>query len=313
MSNFMVACVDKYKQIVGGNVTFKHAATPFLSENEVPDHEWTAPGALADGAVSILMKILFGARAERWDLLRQVCYLAGFVSKWMIGHDRLLFRLMCYIHSTVELNLYSIIDSPSSTWYVEVYSDSDLGGCFITKRSTSGIIAGIVSTESELTWGHLTASSHKQGGTEKIGVADNTPEAEVVAANKANKCEVIPLQEIMMKILGRPVNVVHLVDNESALKMCKKGYSPALRHLPRQDGLSLARMKEQYFNEADNNLAMKYAPTAKMRADCFTKAFKSVAEWKEKLIQLRMFRGLDEVKDFIARFGKALARSECHR
>ncbi len=90
-----------------------------------------------------------------------------------------------------------------------------------------------------------TASSHKQGGKEKEGIADNSPEAEVVAAHRANKLEVIPPQEIMMKIFNRAVKCKHLVDNESAIKMCKKGYSPAHRHSPRQDGISSARMKKQ--------------------------------------------------------------------
>ncbi len=55
---------------------------------------------------------------------------------------------------------------------------------------------------------------------------------------------------------------------------------------------------------------MEFSPTAKMRADCFTKAFKSVAEWKEKLLQLRMFHGIEKVKEFIDKFIKALSRSE---
>jgi hypothetical protein len=97
MKSFMKACVEKYQSVVGGEVVLKHASTPFLTEAELPDREWTAPGVLGDNAASVLMKILYGARAARWDVLRQVCYLAGFVSKWMVGHDRLLFRLVCYI------------------------------------------------------------------------------------------------------------------------------------------------------------------------------------------------------------------------
>jgi hypothetical protein len=208
----------------------------------------------------------------------------------------------------LDLNLYTIIDAPSCTWYVTVYSDSDLGSCFFTNRSTTGIIAGVVSTESELTWGHITASSTKQGSSDKttqIGVVDNTPEAEVVAANKANKKVAIPLQEVMSVILNRTVEVKHKVDNESAIKMCKKGYSPALRHLPRQDKLSLGRMKGCYFSDVDNGMAMEFSPTVDMKADCFTKSFKSVAEWKVKLTQLRMFRGIDEVKNFIQQFAGA--------
>ncbi len=69
-------------------------------------------------------------------------------------------------------------------------------------------------------------------------------------------------------------------------------------------------MKKQYFSNENNDLDMEFCPTAKMRADCFTKAFKSVAEWKEKLLQLRIFRGTDEVKEFIEKFLKALSRSE---
>ncbi len=97
---------------------------------------------------------------------------------------------------------------------------------------------------------------------------DNTPEAEVIAANTANKLEVNPLQESMSKILGRLVEVRNKVDNESAINTCKQGYSPALRHLSnkRQDSLSLGRMKGESFSEEDNGSIMEFQPTAGMKA-----------------------------------------------
>ena len=51
-------------------------------------------GELADDAASILMKILYGARVGRWDLLNAVTSLATYLTKWTKACGRALFRLM---------------------------------------------------------------------------------------------------------------------------------------------------------------------------------------------------------------------------
>eukprot|EP00972_Heterocapsa_arctica_P060903 8982322-Heterocapsa_arctica.AAC.1 len=51
------------------------------------------------------MKILYGARLAMFDLLRVVGALATNITKWDSRCDRMLYRLVCYIHSSSDLNL----------------------------------------------------------------------------------------------------------------------------------------------------------------------------------------------------------------
>jgi hypothetical protein len=51
-------------------------------------------GELADAAASIQIKILYGARMGRWDLLKAVTSLATYLTKWSKACDRALFRLI---------------------------------------------------------------------------------------------------------------------------------------------------------------------------------------------------------------------------
>jgi len=74
--------------------------------------EEDASGELADAAASILMKILYGARMGRWDLLKAVTSLATKLTKWTPWCDKALFRLMCYISSTSSATLTGYIGDP---------------------------------------------------------------------------------------------------------------------------------------------------------------------------------------------------------
>eukprot|EP00975_Prorocentrum_lima_P038387 8068634-Prorocentrum_lima.AAC.1 len=53
------------------------------------------------------MKILYGARMARYDLLRAVAYLASCVTKWTVTCDQDLHQLICYIKSSLPLRLVS--------------------------------------------------------------------------------------------------------------------------------------------------------------------------------------------------------------
>ena len=50
-------------------------------------------GRLQPIAARVLMKILYGARMARYDLLRGVCALASCVTKWTLQNDVDLYRL----------------------------------------------------------------------------------------------------------------------------------------------------------------------------------------------------------------------------
>ena len=69
---------------------------------------------LAPSACSMLMKILYGARLARWDLLKVVQLLATRVSKWTLSCDKALHRLVCYIHTTRDLVLTGYVGDNAS-------------------------------------------------------------------------------------------------------------------------------------------------------------------------------------------------------
>ena len=57
-------------------------------------------GILQPLAAKVLMKILYGARMARLDMLRAVCNLACFVTRWTTDCDAKLHRLVHYIACT---------------------------------------------------------------------------------------------------------------------------------------------------------------------------------------------------------------------
>ena len=72
-------------------------------------------GELATIAASVLMQVLFAARMARPDLLKAINDLARRITLWTKLCDRLLHRLMCYINSTLDLAMFSIVgDSKES-------------------------------------------------------------------------------------------------------------------------------------------------------------------------------------------------------
>ena len=58
------------------------------------------------------MKILYGARMGRYDLIRPVQALASLITKWDGLCDEKFHRAVCYINSTLDLNLYGWIGDP---------------------------------------------------------------------------------------------------------------------------------------------------------------------------------------------------------
>jgi hypothetical protein len=66
-----------------------------------PTADKDKPGLLGPIAAQVLMKILYGARMARYDLLRAVCHLASCVTKWNRQCDVDMHRLVCYIRTTL--------------------------------------------------------------------------------------------------------------------------------------------------------------------------------------------------------------------
>ena len=117
----------------------KHVSTPFHEERiarpVVDENE--KKGVLALIAARVLMKILFAARMARFDLLRAVQGLAARVTKWSYDCDKALHRLVCYIHSTVDVRLEAFIGDPLSKCKLWCFADADHAVEY-DNRSTTG-------------------------------------------------------------------------------------------------------------------------------------------------------------------------------
>ena len=112
-----------------------------------------APAAWTEGdpvrtlqpiASSVLMKVLYGARAARWDLLKAVQLLATRVTKWSRECDKALHRLMCYINCTANHCLSGFVGDGPSALRLRLYADADLAGDRPEFKSTSGVFLAMV-------------------------------------------------------------------------------------------------------------------------------------------------------------------------
>ena len=92
-------CVDSFLTLTKKNInTLKAAKAPFLDELKVVNSSDNKEGLLATIACKVLMKILYGARLARLDLLRPIAALASKITKWDSVCDGMLHRLVCYTY-----------------------------------------------------------------------------------------------------------------------------------------------------------------------------------------------------------------------
>ena len=89
-------------------------------------------------AASILMRLLYGARYARYDLLKSISRLASCVSYWDLDCDKRLMRLLSYVKGSLSKRLVGWVGDPLHEVQPHVYADADFAGCPRTLRSTSG-------------------------------------------------------------------------------------------------------------------------------------------------------------------------------
>ena len=279
MEDFMSDCVKQYltlAQVPEGSL--RPAATPFL-EDSISDaspkgDKDSDKGVLQPIACRVLMKILYGARLARFDLLRAVGALASNVATWDRSCDRKLHRLVAYINSTKGYRMtgYCSESATFDSLSLELFADADFAGCPRTVRSTSGTFLAL---KGEGVFIPLSASSKRQSC-----VSHSTTEAEVVAANTAVRAVGIPAKHFWEYILNRPVEMVLREDNQATICVIKNGYSPALRHMPRTHRVSVAWLSELIQEE---EVDVQYCDTNEQAADIFTKPFTGIPKWRNAL------------------------------
>jgi hypothetical protein len=208
------------------------------------------------------MKVLYGARMARFDLLRAVCALACNVIKWDTYCDRKLHRLMCYIHSTLHYRQVGWVYQGGDDAQPTLYTDADFAGCNDTKRSTSGVHLDIAGSKTKFP---ILGFSKKQ-----TAVSHSTPEAEIVAAAFGLRTEGMPVLDFLGAISDKPVALRFFEDNQAMIRVCESGRNPTMRHLGCTHGVSVAWLSERVQMP---DIQLSYCQTADMVADIYTKAF----------------------------------------
>ena len=105
------------------------------------------------------MKMLYGARVVRFELLWPICSLARQVSKWNKACDKRLHRLISYVYHTLDHSLESFVGDDPADCHPILFSDAGFAGDLTNAKSTSGAYLAIVGPN---TFAPVTASCKKQ-------------------------------------------------------------------------------------------------------------------------------------------------------
>jgi hypothetical protein len=158
-----------------------------------------------------------------------------------------LHRLYCYVFGNHDLVIQGVLStSDIDNLTLDVWVDADLAGDTFDAKSTSGRfieLSGLAGRSMPLTW-----AARKQTGTAK-----HTQDAEIVSMATGMAEDGIPIQDLLARILRRPVKLLCREDNSAAISAARKGYSPALRHLPRTQRISISSVNEMFYDETMNN------------------------------------------------------------
>ena len=281
MEDYFKSCVARYIELCGRRLKtkdLKKVSTPFIDEGLRSPYDAAAPnrkefceadsGELNDICVKVLMKVLYGARMCRYDLLRATCTLASNATRWTREDDRKLHKLMCYINSTLDYRMYGKVGDLTSDWHIACFSDADFAGCPYTLRSTSGVFLKVSGPNTHFP---LAGCSKKQ-----TAVSHSTPEAEIIAAALAIRTEGMPSLILFDTILERDVKLEFLEDNQAAMRILETGKNPTLRYMGRTHNVDMTWLFERF---KDRHVQLRYCRSNEQAADIFTKHFTLEDKW----------------------------------
>ena len=173
-------------------------------------------------AAKVIMKILYGARMARYDLLHSCQILACKITKWTKRCDQRLLRIVSYLHQSLELTMFGWVGEDSKDWRLWLYTDADFAADKSTSKSVSGVFCAMYGPT---TFFPLCALSKKQGA-----VSHSTAESEMVAADLGLRTEALPLMILFDAILKREIRLLFLEDSQASLRMITTGNNQVLRH-----------------------------------------------------------------------------------
>ena len=272
MRDFVQSAVDNYTQLTG-QTQLKPASTPFPPEGTLPESGECERGELGDKACSVLMKDLWVARLARPDCQRAITELSTRITKWSRNDDRRLYRLMCYLNSSKEYTLNGHVYDKADDLELVLYCDADFAGSPTDTRSTDGayLVLSGPNTRFPLAW-----VSKRQTATSR-----STTEAESISLAHSLFGEGMPALSLWEQILGRPMKLRIMEDNQATIKVLEKGFSPKLRHTTRTHRVDIGSVHEAL---QEPNITLEYVDTHSQAADIFTKSL-APCKW-EAAIQM---------------------------
>ena len=173
-----------------GRARSKKAPKPEVRYVTYDPNDSSDAGQLQPIAARVLMKILYAARMCRLDLLRAVCVLAQWVTRWDATCDRRLHRLVSHIQSTLGKSLVGWVGGSTVDMLPHIFTDAVLAECAETQRNTTGVYHCIRGTHTSFP---IAVVSKHQGS-----VSHSTLEAELVALDHG------------LRSVANPANSVHL-------------------------------------------------------------------------------------------------------
>ena len=279
MRDYLRAAVKDFVATTG--IDPKPAATPYAPDlpREQADKLLGQPGVLGPQAAHFLMKVMYAARMASPNLSVAIQRLATQVTRWNADCDRRLTRLFGYIKDNPQLTLKGTVAKEFNLDDVRIiaWPDADLAGDTTTSRSTSGYFLEVATSEQHMfpiSWG-----CKKQTST-----STHTCEAETVSLATCVKDSVYPVQNILSRMLSRPIPVQVMEDNTATITAIRKGYSPALRHLSRTQRVDLGFLHEcfEWHDDEEDGptnpwrIILLKAPTSSHKGDMFTKPLTQV-------------------------------------
>ena len=280
-------------------------ATPAQDRKDLGGTPPPAPdqGRLQPIAAKVLMKILYAARLCRFDLLRAVCHLATFVTKWTSECDRKLHRLVCYINSSKHLRMIGWVGDDLSALQPHLFADADFAGCTATQRSTSGYHFAIRGPN---TCFPITGVSRRQ-----TCVSHSTPEAEIVSADLALRHCGLPSFALWWTLLPQKPKLVFHEDNQTMIRVIETGRNPTMRYLARTHRVSVAWLHETF---SQQSITLMYEVSSRMCADIYTKAFTDATKW-QAVCDLINIVDPKRLQQFVLDYSSEISKDEsvdCH-
>jgi hypothetical protein len=210
------------------------------------------------------------ARGTRWDLLLAVNVMSRYLDKWTKQHDRMLVRIFEYVNATLDFgHVMTVHDADYKDVTVQTYVDSDLGGCPSTRRSTTGIVCGVVGPHGTRAFTDASAKRQGSGGP-------STPHVEVIAIDEGLRRVHLPMLGVMEFALQRKVVSSMLSDATGAISSVRKGGTRSdLQYMTTYPGVSFAFSHDFFYGVprgSNQKLdTLDHVPGGENHSDMFTK------------------------------------------